>query len=97
MTGYLPQPFQITGTFVLVRPFPIAQGLPCCQDTVAPKGELTLPEIRAGGKDASAVEFEDIDCAMQYYRDPQSGLTVSKTTMKDAIAEYDQNLKNLNK
>ncbi|RLC20787.1 MAG: hypothetical protein DRI57_03925 [Deltaproteobacteria bacterium] len=50
ISGYLPAPVTVRGTFVLVRP---AQEAFHCQylDTLEPTDELTIEEIRAGGSD----------------------------------------------
>lgn len=87
ITGYLPQPMTIIGSFVLVRPVTLDLSYACCIDSMAPFGELSIEEIRAGGKNPSVVEFEDVSCAMYHYRNAIAP-TVSETVMKQAIAEY---------
>jgi len=92
MSGYLPGPTKIVGTFVLVRPVPVTEGLPCCVD-LDKSGDLSIEEIRAGGKDPTVVEFEDVGCAMRYYRGLAKGPTISQSTMEKAIDEYEQVLR----
>ena len=45
ITGYTPQPMQVIGRFVLVRPSQAKDPAPCCQD-VDGSGSLSLDEIR---------------------------------------------------
>jgi hypothetical protein len=92
MTGYFVNPINVVGTFTLVHPVSVTSGFPVCQDYLAPRGELTLDEIRAGGKDSKVVEFEDLSCAMKYQQNPGLGLTVSDATMAAAIKEYEGHL-----
>ncbi|MGD9974182.1 MAG: hypothetical protein AB7S77_14065 [Desulfatirhabdiaceae bacterium] len=90
ITGYLPKPMTVTGSFVLVRPVSITSGAHACQnlDLTNPIGELTLDEIKAGGNDPDRVEFEDISCALYFYHHPADGPSVSEATIGDAIADY---------
>ncbi len=90
MTGYLSESVVVQGTFTLVRPVSITEGEYACKlmDTLDPKGELTLPEIQAGGSDPTRVEFDDISCAVYLYHHPDSGPTVSQATLQAAIADY---------
>ena len=87
LTGVYPKPMQITGRVTLVRPIPATEGLVCCED-LDKSGDLSLAVIRAGGKEAYTVEFEDVSCAMSYYRGLRNGKTVSPATMAAAIDEY---------
>lgn len=92
MTGYLPETITVAGTFVLVRPVAITEGMAVCQDTLEPFWELTLDEIKAGGKDPAVVEFEDLSCAMYHKRNGSSGLSVSDQVMTDVIINYKNSL-----
>lgn len=95
ITGFLARPITITGSFVLVRPVSITPGAFACRsmDVLAPFGELTIDEIRAGGANPDWVEFEDISCALYLYHDPGNGVYVSESTIGQATAEYKTFLK----
>ena len=97
ITGYLPEPFSITGTFVLVRPTSSSQEAFSCQylDTTAPFGDLSLEEIKAGGDDPFEVEFADIGCAMYYRQHSDLGVSVSDTVIEAATAAYQQYLQSV--
>lgn len=90
MTGYLPEPITISGSFVLFRPVSMTQKSHGCQflDTLEPIGELTLDEIKAGGNEPGEVEFDELSCAMYYHHNPGEGLVVSEATLSEAIIAY---------
>lgn len=95
VTGLAPDPFTITGTFLLVKPLPVtaASG----QDSNG-DGCLDLTEIRAGGADPGAIEFSDLSAALNLYYNPAPSLRVgvppgptcsnSEQTLQNALTEY---------
>lgn len=91
MTGYLSQPMKTIGSFVLVRPVAISTTNACCADNMPKDGVLSIEEIMAGGKNPTAVEFEDVSCAMYHYRN-HIAPTVSETVMQQAITRYQEYL-----
>ncbi|MCP4106610.1 MAG: hypothetical protein GY749_13920 [Desulfobacteraceae bacterium] len=93
ITGYLPTKLTVTGTFVLIRP--ISRVVDLDRDVVEPFNELTIEEIRRGDDDVRAVEFEDVSCAIHFLKNPEPNLTVSESTVVQAIQEYREYLKNL--
>jgi hypothetical protein len=89
MTNYLAQPITVTGQFTLVRPVSINPGAYACKELdLDANGELSLDEIKSGGKNPSYVEFDELSCAMYFYNHLEAGPKVLKADIQNALADY---------
>lgn len=71
--GLTKETLTITGPFRLVKPLPVTADSGVDRNA---DGCLDLSEIRAGGNDATQVDFSDLSAAFNLHRHPQSNLRV---------------------
>lgn len=91
INGMGPTAVVVTGTFLLVKPMVTAESE--IKDTSG-DGCLDIEEIKAGGKDATVIEYSDVSYAMHRYNNPSMSPKIcSDAVMKDILNAYYGTLK----